>query len=132
MAEPTAHTDTFIRDNLPPEADWPEMDYSVLPELAAYPARFNVAVELLDKQVESGLGDRPFLYWGRRGLDLRRHAGAVEPHRQRPGRRARLSTRQPGPAQVRQPSDADRQLVCHSQGRRGRDLDHAGPCANAS
>ena len=64
MAEPTAHTDTFIRDNLAPEAEWPEMDYSVLPELAAYPKRFNAAVELLDKQVAAGLGDRPFLYWG--------------------------------------------------------------------
>ena len=47
MAEPTAHLDTYIRDNLPPRELWPEMDYSSLPELAAYPARLNAAVERL-------------------------------------------------------------------------------------
>lgn len=64
MAEPTAHIDTYIRDNMPPEDLWPEMDYSVLPELAAYPARMNVASELLDKAVENGNGDRPYIYFG--------------------------------------------------------------------
>jgi 2-aminobenzoate-CoA ligase len=65
MTERTAHLDTYIRDRLPPRPLWPEMDYSALPELAAYPARFNAAVELLDRRVAEGLGDRPFLYWGR-------------------------------------------------------------------
>lgn len=64
MAETTAHVDTFIRDSLPPEALWPEMDYSVLPELSAYPRRLNAAAELLDKLVAGGHGDRPFLYFG--------------------------------------------------------------------
>jgi 2-aminobenzoate-CoA ligase len=63
MAEPTSHVDTFIRDNMPPEDLWPEMDYSVLPELAAYPARMNVAAELLDKAISSGQGDRPYIYF---------------------------------------------------------------------
>ncbi len=63
MTEPTAHLDTYIRDNLPPRALWPEMDYSVLPELAAYPARFNVAVELLDKKAADGYADKPVLFW---------------------------------------------------------------------
>lgn len=62
MAEPTAHIDTYIRDNLPPEEFWPEMDYTALPEFA-YPKRLNAAVELLDKQVAAGLGDKPFLYF---------------------------------------------------------------------
>ena len=43
---------------------WPEMDYSVLPELAAYPARFNAGVELIDKQVDAGFGDTPAVMFG--------------------------------------------------------------------
>ena len=58
----TAHKDTFARDNLPPKELWPAMDYSTLPELAAYPHRFNAAVELLDKGVERGWGNRTALY----------------------------------------------------------------------
>ncbi|MBM3485021.1 MAG: AMP-binding protein [Alphaproteobacteria bacterium] len=65
MAEPTAHVDTFIRDNLPPRSLWPTMDYSVLPELAAYPPRFNAAVELLDKMVAAGYADKPAILFGR-------------------------------------------------------------------
>lgn len=59
MTEPSAHIDRFINDNLPARALWPEMDYSVLPELAAYPSRFNAAVELLDRQAEAGYADKP-------------------------------------------------------------------------
>ncbi|HEX2095341.1 MAG TPA: AMP-binding protein, partial [Longimicrobiaceae bacterium] len=54
----SAHVDTFARDHLPPRDAWPRMDYSVLPELAAYPPRMNCAVELLDRMVERGHGDR--------------------------------------------------------------------------
>ena len=43
---PTAHTDTFARDHLPPPALWPELRFD-LPELD-YPARLNCAAELLD------------------------------------------------------------------------------------
>ncbi|HEX2091567.1 MAG TPA: hypothetical protein VHG28_04160, partial [Longimicrobiaceae bacterium] len=60
MPEPaaaSAHLDTFARDHLPPRELWPVMDYSGLPELA-YPPRLNCAVELLDRAVESGHGDR--------------------------------------------------------------------------
>ena len=57
----TAHIDSFIRDHLPPEDSWPEMDYSALPELAAYPGRLNAAVELLDVMVAAGHGDRPLV-----------------------------------------------------------------------
>ena len=59
----TAHKDTFARDNLPPRELWPEMDYSTLPELAAYPHRFNAAVELLDKGIERGWGGRTAFYY---------------------------------------------------------------------
>lgn len=60
----TAHIDTFIIDNMPPEDLWPEMDYSVLPELAAYPKRMNVATELLDKMVAGGQAEKPMIYFG--------------------------------------------------------------------
>ena len=40
------------------------MDYSVLPELAAYPSRFNAAVELLDRQAEAGYADKPMFRFG--------------------------------------------------------------------
>lgn len=64
MQEPTAHVDTFIRDRMPSPDLWPEMDYSVLPELAAYPARFNAAVELIDRQVAAGYADKPAILFG--------------------------------------------------------------------
>ena len=59
----TSHIDTYLHDKMPPKGLWPEMDYSVLPELAAYPNRMNVATELLDKMVENGLGEKPVLYF---------------------------------------------------------------------
>jgi 2-aminobenzoate-CoA ligase len=43
---PSAHTDTFCRDNLPPPEQWPELEFT-LPGLD-YPARLNAADELLD------------------------------------------------------------------------------------
>ena len=54
---PSAHVDTFARDNLPPAAEWPEFCFT-LPELR-YPDRFNCAVELLDRWLERGHGERP-------------------------------------------------------------------------
>jgi 2-aminobenzoate-CoA ligase len=44
--QPSAHVDTFARDNLPPPGEWPELLLDN-PD-AAYPARLNCAVELLD------------------------------------------------------------------------------------
>jgi 2-aminobenzoate-CoA ligase len=55
-AGPTAHVDTFARDNLPPREQWPELIFE-LPELQ-YPDRINVATELLDRAVERGWGRR--------------------------------------------------------------------------
>jgi 2-aminobenzoate-CoA ligase len=53
----TAHLDTFARDNLPPRAQWPDFLLE-LPELN-YPPRINCVVELLDRWVAAGHGDRP-------------------------------------------------------------------------
>jgi 2-aminobenzoate-CoA ligase len=54
--EPSAHVDTFARDNLPPRDAWPELLFE-LPELQ-YPPRLNCGVELLDRAVERGWGGR--------------------------------------------------------------------------
>ncbi len=55
----TAHLDTFARDNLPPRAQWPDFLFE-LPELK-YPERMNCVVELLDRWIAAGWGDRPCL-----------------------------------------------------------------------
>jgi 2-aminobenzoate-CoA ligase len=52
----SAHLDTFARDNLPPRELWPEFRYE-LPELK-YPARMNVAAELLEPRLARGEGAR--------------------------------------------------------------------------
>jgi 2-aminobenzoate-CoA ligase len=54
---PTAHTDTFSRDNLPPESEWPDF----LLERFDYPEYLNAAVELTDRMVERGFGDNTAL-----------------------------------------------------------------------
>jgi 2-aminobenzoate-CoA ligase len=55
----SAHLDTFARDNLPPRAQWPDFLFG-LSELK-YPERMNCVVELLDRWVTAGRGDRPCL-----------------------------------------------------------------------
>ncbi len=62
MAE-SSHVDTFCHDNLPPPELMPDMDYTRLPELAAYPERMNCATELLDKAVDAGWGNRTALHF---------------------------------------------------------------------
>jgi 2-aminobenzoate-CoA ligase len=49
--------DTFARDHLPPEDQWPDLIFE-LPELQ-YPDRLNCVVELLDRAIDQGWGDRP-------------------------------------------------------------------------
>jgi 2-aminobenzoate-CoA ligase len=52
---PSAHVDTFARDNLPPFDQWPD----ILLDRPAfqYPERLNAGVELTDRMVEQGFGD---------------------------------------------------------------------------
>ncbi len=77
MNDYTAHVDTFARDNLPPRAAWP--DFINLDQLG-YGPRLNCAVELLDRAVEEGDGDRvvlrsPELTWSYR--ELQAHADRI-------------------------------------------------------
>jgi 2-aminobenzoate-CoA ligase len=63
---PTAHVDTFARDNLPPQEDQPSYLFE-LPELQ-FPPQLNCATELLDRHVSEGRGERlciraPGLSW---------------------------------------------------------------------
>jgi len=51
----SGHVDTFARDNLPPENEWPEFRF-ILPELQ-YPERLNCVTEFVDKWVAAD-GDR--------------------------------------------------------------------------
>src|SRR5580700_11928466 len=55
---PSAHSDTFCRDSLPPDSQWPELSFT-LPALH-YPDRLNAAVELLDVTADAR-GDQPCL-----------------------------------------------------------------------
>ncbi|EWG98581.1 benzoate-CoA ligase family protein [Halomonas sp. BC04] len=54
MLTPSAHADTFARDNLPPAEQYP----ALLLDGFDYPARLNAGVELCDRLVEQGHGDR--------------------------------------------------------------------------
>jgi 2-aminobenzoate-CoA ligase len=58
---PSAHADTFCRDSLPPDEQWPELRFD-LPELN-YPDRLNCAAALLDDVVARLGPDRPCLRW---------------------------------------------------------------------
>ena len=54
---PTAHTDTFTRDSLPPVERWPVLDLSGFD----YPERLNAGVELTDAMVAKGFADHTAL-----------------------------------------------------------------------
>jgi len=57
MLGPSAHVDTFTRDNLPPFDQWPDLKLDGFD----YPEYLNCAVELTDRMVEKGFGDRTAL-----------------------------------------------------------------------
>ena len=59
--QPSAHVDSFARDNLPPPGEWPE--FLLDNDDVRYPPRFNCAVELLDRTIdERGFGERPAIW----------------------------------------------------------------------
>src|SRR5690242_4923495 len=57
MLGPSAHVDTFARDNLPPAEEWPDFRLKGF----EYPEYLNAAVELTDRLVERGFGDHTAL-----------------------------------------------------------------------
>ncbi|MGH3367093.1 MAG: AMP-binding protein [Nocardioidaceae bacterium] len=56
---PSAHLDTFCRDNLPPQSQWP--DFLLDHPDVQYPDRLNCAAELVDAVVAEHGADRPCL-----------------------------------------------------------------------
>jgi 2-aminobenzoate-CoA ligase len=54
MLGPSAHVDTFARDNLPPPHKWPHISLGG----CDYPDALNAGAELTDRMVERGFGDR--------------------------------------------------------------------------
>lgn len=57
MLGPTAHTDTFSRDGLPPAEQWPDFLLDGFP----YPDNLNAGYELTDAMVAKGFGDHTAL-----------------------------------------------------------------------
>ena len=57
MLGPTAHTDTFARDSLPPVTQWPDFQLDGF----EYPDHLNIGVELTDAMVTKGFGDHTAL-----------------------------------------------------------------------
>ena len=53
MLGASGHIDTFSRERLPPDSEWPELQLDGF----AYPEWLNAAVELTDRMVERGFGD---------------------------------------------------------------------------
>ena len=115
----TGYADTFARDNLPPAASWPALEFAT--DLLKYPERLNAAAEAHRR---SGHGLRPGPARaqdpGRRRVDLRRAAGAGQPDRAGADRGPRPGHRQPrAAARAEQPVDR-RRLARRHQGRRHR------------
>ena len=71
MLSPSAHIDTFTRDNLPPQDQWPDFLLGGF----QYPERLNAAVALTDTMVERGFGDRIALIGKGRQRTYRELAG---------------------------------------------------------
>ena len=57
MLGPSAHVDSFTRDNLPPQDQWPDF----LLDGFDYPEHLNAGVELTDRMVDKGFGDHTAL-----------------------------------------------------------------------
>jgi len=57
----SGHIDSFTRDRLPVDADWPDLVFD-LPELQ-YPERLNCAATLLSGAIEQGFAGRPAILW---------------------------------------------------------------------
>ena len=53
---PSAHADSFARDNLPPRDQWPDLIFTR--EEFRYPQRLNCVAALLDRWITEGQGDR--------------------------------------------------------------------------
>jgi len=91
---PSGHVDGFTRDNLPPEEEWPDL----LLDGFDYPEWLNAGVELTDRMVERGFGDRTALIGNGRSRTYRELAdwsnriahALVEDYEVKPGNRVMI------------------------------------------
>ena len=60
VQHPSAQTDRFVHDRLPPREQWPDLRYD-LPELQVLPAQLNAVQWLFDRAFAAGHADRPLL-----------------------------------------------------------------------
>ncbi|GAA3825080.1 AMP-binding protein [Streptomyces chiangmaiensis] len=75
---PSAHRDTFCRDNLPPVSQWPEFHFDLAE--VRYPERLNCAEALLDETIRHYGANRPALRTPNETWtygDLRRHTNQI-------------------------------------------------------
>ena len=99
---PSAHVDTFTRDNLPPAEQWPDLLLD-RPEFQ-YPEYLNAAVELTDRMVDEGFGDNTALIGNGRRRTYKEADRLVEPAGARAGGGLRRQARQPRADPLRQQS----------------------------
>jgi len=57
---PSAQTDRFVHERLPPPGQWPKLDYSLLPDLHI-PPQANLVEVLFTRAFQNGHADRPLL-----------------------------------------------------------------------
>ena len=93
---PSAQTDRFVHDRLPPPGQWPELRYD-LPELQALPAQLNVVQALFERAFSAGHADRPLFRSDERTLsyaqaraEVNRFANALADLGLQPGNRVLL------------------------------------------
>ncbi|MFM6986427.1 MAG: benzoate-CoA ligase family protein [Hydrogenophaga sp.] len=93
---PSAQTDRFVHDRLPPPELWPERRHD-LPELQALPAQLNLVQALFDRAFAAGHADRPLLRSDERTLsyaqaraEVNRFANALAGLGLQPGNRVLL------------------------------------------
>ncbi len=60
VQHPSAQTDRFVHDRLPPREQWPDLRYD-LPELQVLPDQLNAVQWLFDRAFAAGHADRPLL-----------------------------------------------------------------------
>ena len=73
----TAQVDSFVRDRLPPEGQWPQMRFDT-PGLQAIPAQVNLVAHLFARAMDQGHADRPFLRSDARTLTYAQAREAVD------------------------------------------------------
>lgn len=75
MTTPSAQTDSFVRDRLPPREQWPQFRYD-LPELQI-PDQANAVTTLFDDALVKGWGERPMLRTPARTITYRQGVAEV-------------------------------------------------------